>query len=145
MTEATTHRIVVVHGTPGTELVKILKQSGLEPVVDDGDVTVWAPNAKSPELRVNSLPPQMRTRPSGSDTLDGPQAETPHERTPQLLLTTEEAALALGIGRTGIYELLKSGQLTSVLIGRSRRIRTSDLQELVSNIADSQSTQKPAH
>ena len=47
MTEATTHRIVVVHGAPGTELVRILEKSGLEPVVDDGDVTVWGPAASS--------------------------------------------------------------------------------------------------
>jgi excisionase family DNA binding protein len=39
----------------------------------------------------------------------------------KLLLTPVEAATALGIGRSKLYELLQSGQLASVRIGTCRR------------------------
>lgn len=38
------------------------------------------------------------------------------------MLTVEQAAEALGIGRTGAFALVKSGELESVLIGRFRRV-----------------------
>ncbi len=45
----------------------------------------------------------------------------------KLLLTPEDAARALSIGRSKVYELLRGGQLDSVLIGASRRIPTEGL------------------
>jgi excisionase family DNA binding protein len=44
-----------------------------------------------------------------------------------VVLTVEEAAQALKIGRTATYELIKTGQLSSIMIGRLRRIRHTDL------------------
>ena len=41
---------------------------------------------------------------------------------PRLLLTPSEAAAALGIGRSTVYELILSNALESVKIGVSRRI-----------------------
>jgi excisionase family DNA binding protein len=40
----------------------------------------------------------------------------------KLLLTVEEAAALLSLGRTSVFALIKSGSLRSVQIGRSRRI-----------------------
>ena len=40
----------------------------------------------------------------------------------KLLLTATEAGEAIGVGRTRIYELLASGQIPSVKIGRSVRV-----------------------
>lgn len=40
----------------------------------------------------------------------------------QLLLTPERAAERLDLGRTKIFELMATGELESVRIGRSRRI-----------------------
>jgi excisionase family DNA binding protein len=40
----------------------------------------------------------------------------------KLLLTPVEAAQALGIGRSKVYELLGSGALASVRIGSCRRV-----------------------
>ena len=40
----------------------------------------------------------------------------------KLLLTPTEAAHALGIGRSKIYELMQTGQLESVHIGACRRV-----------------------
>ena len=42
--------------------------------------------------------------------------------TPKLLLTVEEAADQLGIGRTLAFALVKDGEIESVRIGRLRRI-----------------------
>lgn len=50
---------------------------------------------------------------------------------PSLLLTPEEAADALRISRTRIYELLGSGRLRSVQLGRSRRIEREALLEFI--------------
>lgn len=48
--------------------------------------------------------------------------ETSRDTTPRLLLTVEEAAERLGIGRTLMYALVKDGDVESVQIGRLRRI-----------------------
>ena len=53
---------------------------------------------------------------------------------PRLLLTPEEAAQALGIGRTKLYRLLAEGFLPSVRIGGSRRISTEALDRFVHSL-----------
>ena len=40
----------------------------------------------------------------------------------RLLLTVEAAAELLSLGRTAVYDLVATGELTSVKIGRSRRV-----------------------
>jgi excisionase family DNA binding protein len=62
----------------------------------------------------------------------------PCEAVPKLLLTPEEAADALGVGRTTVYELLRTGAITSVRIGSSRRIPTSSVQEYVRGLTSQQ-------
>jgi excisionase family DNA binding protein len=52
----------------------------------------------------------------------------------KLLLTPVEAATVLGVGRSKVYQLLKSGQLTSVRIGRSRRVPAEAVQEFVAGL-----------
>jgi excisionase family DNA binding protein len=54
---------------------------------------------------------------------------------PKLLLTPLEAAHCLSIGRTSLYELLRSGRLGSVTIGGSRRIPTSAIMRFVDELA----------
>ncbi len=49
----------------------------------------------------------------------------------KLLLTPEEAAKALSISRSKLYELLATNQLESVRIGASRRIPASALDQFV--------------
>ena len=55
---------------------------------------------------------------------------------PKLLLTIEEAAQQLSLGRSLLYEQLQRGTIPSVRIGRSRRIRRSDLEAFVAELAE---------
>lgn len=54
--------------------------------------------------------------------------------TSPILLTPVEAARALGIGRSKLYELLQAGVLESVRIGACRRIPATALSDLVANL-----------
>ncbi|HZZ50843.1 MAG TPA: helix-turn-helix domain-containing protein [Pseudonocardia sp.] len=56
---------------------------------------------------------------------------TNSESTPQLLYRAEEVAVILGVGRTRVFALIKSGELRSVLIGTSRRVTYDALVEYV--------------
>ena len=49
----------------------------------------------------------------------------------RLLLRPAEAAKRLGIGRTKVYELMRSGELRSVKIGAARRVSATALAEFV--------------
>ena len=49
----------------------------------------------------------------------------------KLLLTVEEAAQALGIGRTRAFALIRGGQMHSVKIGTSRRVPLDALHEFI--------------
>ncbi|CAN5400521.1 hypothetical protein BH24ACT7_BH24ACT7_05250 [soil metagenome] len=52
----------------------------------------------------------------------------------KLLLTPEEAAEALSIGRSKIYELIGQGRLGSIRIDASRRIPADALIEFVDHL-----------
>jgi len=52
----------------------------------------------------------------------------------KLLLTAEDAAERLGIGRTTMFALIRSGAVESVLIGRLRRIRVADLERYINHL-----------
>jgi excisionase family DNA binding protein len=51
-----------------------------------------------------------------------PNVPAPRPAPERALLTVEEAAERLHIGRTRMFDLVKSGQIESVQIGRLRRI-----------------------
>jgi excisionase family DNA binding protein len=55
--------------------------------------------------------------------------------TTKLLLTVEEAADQLGIGRTLMYALIRTGEVESVQIGRLRRVRPADLAAYAARLA----------
>jgi excisionase family DNA binding protein len=56
------------------------------------------------------------------------------EDTTLLLLTVEEAARRLSIGRTLTYALIASGELASVPVGRLRRVPTEALSEYITHL-----------
>jgi len=55
-----------------------------------------------------------------------------------LLLTVEEAAALLHIGRTTAFELVMRGQIQSVRIGRRRLVVREGLQRYISELLASQ-------
>jgi len=54
----------------------------------------------------------------------------------KLLLTPEEAAGMLGLGRTKVYELLRVGAIQSVRIARCRRIPRDAVRVYVERLAE---------
>ena len=56
-----------------------------------------------------------------------------HDRTvdDMRLIRVSEVATTLGVGRTTVYELMASGELGYVMIGRSRRVPDDELSALV--------------
>jgi excisionase family DNA binding protein len=54
----------------------------------------------------------------------------------RLLLTSTEAAEALGIGRSKLYELMRAGVVESVLIGTGRRIPADALAAYVARLRE---------
>ncbi|MER7460271.1 helix-turn-helix domain-containing protein [Micromonospora sp. NPDC126480] len=63
---------------------------------------------------------------------------------PGELLTIEEAARRLGIGRTTMYALVKAGQVRTVTIGRLRRVPTFCLDEYVRDLLAEPTPLNPA-
>jgi len=53
----------------------------------------------------------------------------------RLLLTPEEAAIALGIKRTKLYHLLATGQISSVKIGTLRRFPVRSLEIYIEQLS----------
>jgi len=62
----------------------------------------------------------------------------------RILLTVQEAAKVLGIGRTLMYSLVMSGEVESVPIGRLRRVPAECLTEYVIRLRNAQHGNSPA-
>lgn len=78
----------------------------------------------------------MQSPPTGQPTSTGPAAHTDPELL--TLLTVEAAARRLSIGRTTMYALLKTGRVSSVRIGRLRRIPAPALTEYTKRLTTGQ-------
>ncbi|GAA1146934.1 hypothetical protein GCM10009630_51700 [Kribbella jejuensis] len=55
----------------------------------------------------------------------------------QILMTVEEAAKALSVGRTQMFKLIADGAVSSVRIGRSRRVSVDAIREYAKKLEDS--------
>jgi excisionase family DNA binding protein len=53
----------------------------------------------------------------------------------QMLYRPEEAAQVLRIGRTRLFDLIRSGELRSIKIGNSRRVSATALSEFVERLS----------
>jgi len=56
----------------------------------------------------------------------------PSEREPDRLLSIEQAARALGVGRTALYSEIGAGRIRSVKVGRRRLVPSSAIREVAS-------------
>ncbi len=54
----------------------------------------------------------------------------------KLLVSPEEAAECLGVGRSTVYDLMRSRVLASVKIGRARRIPVQALRDFIQEMTD---------
>ena len=64
------------------------------------------------------------------------RADGPGEPVSRLLYRVSEAALALGLSRAKVYELINSGALQAVRIDGARRITAADLEAFVASLGD---------
>lgn len=76
--------------------------------------------------------------------LSGEAAEISVTQPTRLVLTIEQAARRLGIGRTLMYSLVMTGEVESVTIGRLRRIPVECLAEYVTKLRTAQQTDQTA-
>lgn len=60
----------------------------------------------------------------------------PEESVSRLLYRVSEAAMALGLSRAKVYELINSGAILAVRIDGARRIRAADLAAYVASLSD---------
>lgn len=62
--------------------------------------------------------------------MDNPTPITPR------VLRVEEAARALGIGRSLVYDLIRSGRLRSFKVGSRRLIPTNAIDEVITTLTE---------
>jgi excisionase family DNA binding protein len=68
-------------------------------------------------------------RSSARREVEKPSREIPH--TSELLLTVEQAARKLNIGKSLMYKLIWDGDVTSIMIGRFRRVSVAELERYI--------------
>jgi len=56
----------------------------------------------------------------------------PSQREPDRLMSIEQAARALGIGRTALYSEIGAGRIRSIKVGRRRLVPSSAISEVAS-------------
>ena len=62
----------------------------------------------------------------------------------RLLLTTNEAAHRLGIGRSKLYELVGKGQIRTVRIGRAVRVPTREVERYADELIEEAALKRTA-
>jgi excisionase family DNA binding protein len=60
--------------------------------------------------------------------------ELPSDNMPPLLLRPEQVARVLNIGRSKVFDLIRSGELRSVKAGGSRRVSATAVREYVARL-----------
>lgn len=63
---------------------------------------------------------------------------------PRVLLSVEDAAEQLALSRTRVYNLIKTGEIVSVRIGRLRRVPVEALAAYTARLIAEQSHSRPA-
>ena len=59
-----------------------------------------------------------------------------HQRFEPICVRINDAARMIGVGRTKLYELIATGEVETVKIGKATRITTASLRELVRRRCD---------
>lgn len=61
---------------------------------------------------------------------------------PRVMLTPEQAAEAIGVGRTTMFALIKSGEIESVRIGRLRRVPLASIEAYTNRLITEQTQEE---
>ena len=89
-----------------------------------------------------NTPPKTLTMVGAYDTSEAQPDDRQQPRS--LLLSVEEAADVLRIGRSKAYELIASGELEAVHIGRCLRVPVGGLEDFVGALRRSRADQRGA-
>jgi excisionase family DNA binding protein len=94
------------------------------------------------ETVVLNMPPNRKRAKGRNDSDHRAERRTPSKApaavAPVLLLSVEEAARSLSIGRSKTYELIAEGSLEAVHIGRSTRVSVSALHDFLDRLREAQ-------
>ncbi len=107
--------VVVVVGQPDHTLIASLRTAGLTPIAEDDAVVVWGP-------------PPIEAPPSAGPAISAPGTPA------NLLMTIRDAAEALGLSRSTVYELIGRGELEVVHVGRSARVPAEAVRSFVEQL-----------
>jgi excisionase family DNA binding protein len=61
---------------------------------------------------------------------------------PRVMLTAEQAAEAIGVGRTTMFALIKSGEIKSIRIGRLRRVPLDSIEAYTNRLITEQTQEE---
>src|SRR3954454_3289701 len=128
-------------GDRGPGLQENRRRTGTSPC----SVTNRPRMAPSPGGLPRRTPAHEADRRGGRHMGDAQRPREPVSSDP-LLLTPEEAAEVLRVGRTTVYALMKAGELHAVHIGRSCRLARAELERYVKRLqvpAASPSSRRP--
>lgn len=96
------------------------------------------PTTANHQTAPRPLPASTEQGTSAGNTTEAPHQQTGNPGHLRVLLTVEEAAERLSIGRTNMYALIKSGQVASVRIGHLRRVPADALTAYVRQLTADQ-------
>jgi excisionase family DNA binding protein len=102
------------------------------------EVSATSPRLRFPDADAIRRDGLTRHLPAGVDDAIGEEhamsEHTPVDDNECVLLTPEEAARRLGIGRWKLYDLIRHGTLQSVRIGSCRRVPTRAIEDFVAQL-----------
>lgn len=73
-----------------------------------------------------------------------PEPKQQRQMPERVMLTAEEAAERLGIGRTLMYRLIRNGEIESVRIGRLRRVPAAAINDYAARLVNGTATRNAA-
>jgi excisionase family DNA binding protein len=112
---------------PATNLSQILAQHAVR--------TAFVGAVAEPHIGLRTEPGSVPIGGLRATHDEGEPSMNERQRAEKLLLTVTEAAALLGIGRTLMYELIRTGAVCSVTVGRLRRLRRADLETYAAGLA----------
>ena len=100
--------------------------SKIEPMDRDGSLQQLKQALQSQRVALEQLESALL---EFAESIDGESQERPQERRGLDLLSIPELCRELGMGKSWVYRRLRSGEIPSVKLGRSIKVKRGDLEE----------------